>query len=168
MRALRGPRPGRQRQFTALDATSIIGLVFGAIAAWCAWRTVRLTRQIQRDADLRRLIGALVSIKAVAEIPSGFTKVEVEVLFHEAQAELDRALALRLPLKGTFVAGGEDLQRLLRRLSAADPIRERQQIAADTERAFQLVTGRAFPTVPLRRELFPRRGRRREPPMPSA
>ena len=133
-----------------MDATTIIaaiGLIFAAIAAWSAWRTVRLTFQIQHEADLRRLIGALISIKYVAEPPGVLTKLEVQDRYREALAELDRALALAVSVKGTWAAGGEELQPLLDNLKEADPINQRPKIATDAERARLLLSSQPPPKL---------------------
>jgi hypothetical protein len=52
-----------------MDATttiSAIGVLFAAVAAGAALKTVRLTRQIQREADIRRVLAALITIPDAA------------------------------------------------------------------------------------------------------
>lgn len=140
-----------------MDATTIIsaiGLAFAAVAAWGAWMTVRLTLQIQREANLRRVLGAVVSMEhaaeAIARVSPNWVREELRDWFRQAQADLDLALVLGVSVKGTW--GGSDsgeLQGLLDKLRTADPLAasETQATIADADRVRLLLTTQPPPKL---------------------
>jgi hypothetical protein len=130
--------------------TSAVGLLFAAVAAWGAWKTVRLTYQIRYEDDLRRLLGGLVSIEhAARELErSPGPRFDLQDKFRDGQAELERALALGVSVKGTFGAAvSGELQRLLDSLKVAEPLRERQETIADADHARFLLTNAPPPKL---------------------
>jgi hypothetical protein len=78
----------------ATVAISALGTLFAAIAAWGAVMTVRLTREMMGEANISRVIEALISIEhAVASRPQLPEHVADE-MFLNAQRELVRVAVL--------------------------------------------------------------------------
>jgi hypothetical protein len=103
---------------------SVIGVFFAARAARAARETVRLTREMRHDADVRRVLEALVTIQhACQEIERPWVdpeqgklnpRVDNRALIY-GQHELDRALALP-----GLVTDDVTALRLLERLRTED------------------------------------------------
>lgn len=93
---------------TAGTVISAAGLLFAAIAAGGAWMTVRLTRQIRREDDIRRLTDALVGIEHVAEeikrVGTASARFNLQDRFRAAVYQLDRAMKVS---GKTVLADGE-------------------------------------------------------------
>jgi hypothetical protein len=138
-----------------MDATTIIsavGVLFAAIAAGAALKTVRLTRQIQREADVRRALTALINISdaatALHTLSSGDPVSQLHDRFREGQAELRRAFALSVSLEGTWALEAiDELETLIDRLLTAEPTRDQLQIITDAERARELLSSRPPPKL---------------------
>lgn len=81
-----------------MDAVSIFGLFFAAVAAWGAMQSTRLTRQIGDEADRRRLVEALVGVQWAADAlrtrPNSWLAVDVTTRFSCAQEEVARARSI--------------------------------------------------------------------------
>ncbi len=137
---------------SATTILSAVSLLFAAVAAWGAWMTVRLTYQIRYEDDLRRVLGALIDIMhfaiALEELPEGLTRIDLQDRFREAQADLERALALGVSVKGSFGAAAcGELQGLLYNLRMAEPICERRKTIDDADRARFLLTNAPPPKL---------------------
>ncbi len=131
---------------------STAGLLFAAIAAWSSCRTVQLTWELQREADLRSLLEALVSIKhsagAIVEAPVGTTRPELEDRFRDAQAQLDRSLRMGVTIRGTSAANTDELEDILVALRTAEPRRTDLLMAiVNTEHALTLLTTQPPPPL---------------------
>jgi hypothetical protein len=133
-----------------MDATTIVsavGVAFAAIAAGAALKTVRLTRQIQHEADLRRVLGALISLSdaagALHKLGPDVTRLELQDRFREGQA-----LALSVSVEGTWAFEAiDELDTLIDRLLAAEPTRAQLQIINDAERARDLLSSQPPPKL---------------------
>ena len=101
-----------------------IGAFFAAIAALAARETVQLTKEMRWQADVRRVLDALVATRRTAttivrswDDPRG-ANLDNSALFQQLdddQRELDRALAFPWP-----VTENVELERLLERLRTAE------------------------------------------------
>jgi len=104
---------------------SALGLLFAAIAAWKAAEAVSVTREIQREANTRRVLDALTSIIHAALALERAADDEESVRperreqFQAAQLELMRAGSLPFIISGPE-GDISELPRLLSSLTAYD------------------------------------------------
>jgi hypothetical protein len=128
-------------------------VLFAAIAAGAALKNVRLTRQIQREADLRRVLAALINMSdaamALRNLSFGDPVSQVQDRFRAGQAELRRALALSVSVEGTWgFEAIDELHMLIDRLLAAEPTHSDQlQTINDAERARELLSSQPPPKL---------------------
>ena len=71
-------------------AIAVVGVMFAAVAAWGAVMTVQLTRRMQVEAALTRVLEALLSVKyAAMALEDAPPQSEGLVRFRDAQQDLD-------------------------------------------------------------------------------
>jgi len=150
----RGECPPRTLRSAFVSATTIlsaIGLFFAAVAAWGAWQTVRLTRQMRREEGHRRLVAALLEVQHAAEdLTVRPTDLERQDRFREAQRELTREGVMGIATS----ASSEDLRRmprLLASLTAPDAQQQPGQVAENAKAVVVAVTSKPEPTKWQRR-----------------
>jgi hypothetical protein len=132
-----------------VDATTIIsavGLFFAAVAAWGAWMTVRLTRQLQSDARRRRAIEAVLGVQYAAEdLRDHPMSAEKKERFVDAQRELERAGIQSFVGIGTI----EELRALpglFGTLTGNDAMIEPGNVAENAKRVLRNLPGKPTPT----------------------
>lgn len=73
---------------------SVIGLLFAAVAAWGAVTTVRLTREMQTEANVSRLLEALMDVEHGVASRTALPEGLGDEILRNAQRELMRAVVL--------------------------------------------------------------------------
>jgi hypothetical protein len=84
-----------------MDLVSALGLGFAVVAAWGAWKTVRLTRQNRAEESVRRLVKALLALRDAADALRAATRLdprlpELRGAFLDAQRQLEMARWLQV------------------------------------------------------------------------